>query len=115
MYRGLMLSLALVCCDVQGTYAQSNNKIQDAIRVIVMLCVAGGERVEVSGTATGDGGRSLASYCNPTGAAALCADLLEGLRRALARRRENPPHRKLAFNEHNYEPVNGQSFDEYQT
>ena len=59
MYRGLMLSLALVCCDVQGTYAQSNNKIQDAIRVIVMLCVAGGERVEVSGTATGDGGLAL--------------------------------------------------------
>jgi hypothetical protein len=58
MFRRVLLGLLLASSQNHGALAQSKN-VQDAIGVIVMFCVAGGEKFEVSGAQTGDGALSL--------------------------------------------------------
>lgn len=58
MFRWGVLGLLLTFSQTQGAVAQTKN-VQDAINVIVMFCVAGGEKVEVSGAGSSDGGLEL--------------------------------------------------------
>lgn len=58
--RALMFGLLLALTPTQGAFAQTKN-VQDAITVIVLFCVAGGDRVEISNTGKGDGEIQLKS------------------------------------------------------
>jgi hypothetical protein len=58
MFRGISLGLVLAFCQNQAALAQTKN-VQDAIDAIVMPCVAGGNKIEVSGAGSGDGGLEL--------------------------------------------------------
>jgi hypothetical protein len=58
MFRWGVLGLLLTLGQTQGAVAQTKN-VQDAINVIVTFCVAGGEKVEVSGAGNSDGGLEL--------------------------------------------------------
>jgi hypothetical protein len=58
MFRRVLLGLLVASSQNHEALAQSKN-VQDAIGVIVMFCVAGGEKFEVSGAQTGDGALSL--------------------------------------------------------
>jgi len=57
MYRRVLLGLLLLFSQNQGALAQAN--VKDAINVIVMFCVAGGEKFEVSSVGSGGGGLEL--------------------------------------------------------
>jgi hypothetical protein len=66
MYRACILGLLLIFGQNQGALAQAN--VQDAIKVIVMFCVAGGEKFEVSRTGSGSGGLELKKEGGASGA-----------------------------------------------
>ena len=88
MFRRVALGLLLVFSQNQGALAQAKN-VQDAIDVIVMLCVAGGEKIEVSGAGSGDGGLELkkesgASSANMTFTKSEAKGLVDGIRREMS-------------------------------
>jgi hypothetical protein len=66
-YRALLYALALALTANQHALAQQGN-VEEAINVIVLFCVAGGERVEISGTASEDKGVEIrkSSGTSPT-------------------------------------------------
>jgi hypothetical protein len=55
MYRALLLALALTLSANYQVLAQRGN-VEEAINVVVLFCVAGGERVEITGTTSDDKG-----------------------------------------------------------
>jgi hypothetical protein len=60
MFRLLIFGLLLACASGRSTAAQTEN-VKDAINIIVMFCVAGGEKLEVSSRGRTDGGLTLRS------------------------------------------------------
>jgi hypothetical protein len=85
---GVALGLLLVLGQTEAAIAQTKN-VQDAVDVIVMFCVAGGEKFEVSGTGKGDGGLELKKEGKPSSADITISKseargLVDGLRREMS-------------------------------
>jgi hypothetical protein len=88
MLRGVVLGLLLAFSQSHGALAQAKN-VQDAIDVIVMLCMAGGEKLEISGAVSGDGGLELkkegrASSAGITFSKSEAKGLVDGIRREMS-------------------------------
>lgn len=58
MVKSIIVGLLMVLIGTAGVKAQTQN-VKDAIEVIVLFCVAGGDKFEISGTGTAEGGFSL--------------------------------------------------------
>jgi hypothetical protein len=88
MFRGVVLGVLLAFSQNQEALAQTKN-VQDAINVIVTFCMAGGEKLEVSGAVSGNGGLELkkeggASSANITFSKSEAKGLVDGIRREMS-------------------------------
>lgn len=87
MLRTIVFSSLFAMGFCQGALAQSSN-VQEAINVIVMFCVAGGEKVELSGVQGGGGGLELKKAGGQTGSDITISKseargLVDGIRREM--------------------------------